>query len=932
MPRMPGSPRPDAKSNDGVYRSLFQQPHLEIPVTAPSSSWFEFLLHPDALQLHLQTLRHQNERGTHGATSAIELVRDFLDQAQLVADEGNGRNNRYRALLKLAAQVALQMEMSLPTIEEKLAPHFQRLLLNGILDFAQSDAAQTELITASQALRLHQRWTLRTLVRESQNGYLTSTAKSDAEEQVSGFQVALSELAERHVEIAQSLQTVLADDGRNDIAPQTQFDAFYDLAVYFFSFSSYERAYECFSRALEVVEDHSDQLTDVTSAVRASLEGYLAACEAVLEAKSIADGKASVVPQVAIDESFAAGDCDRVLTLLQEDVVADSTSRCPPGYRGSMELQALRLVREFKQSNNGGVRALRRMYKCIVICNAVDHVVHSDRDSRVLEGVGSCARLFHEEELLAASEQHGPSGSLFRELVTYTLTLCERIVCNDSSRHEALRQFLIHLTNHVPRVGVFESFSRQLRSLGVVLDPPSQRVNQGPAVESRLRSGARRQRQHFRVANDLLGYYSPQSRLDGVAQSRDCSASANEVRRAILKLVDGTSLPRDHGGVKNLVGFLMLHACWDALQHWRSLCSQSEGLVPVLLDFAIVCGHLMQQVTASTHVSSADPTKPTFSVTRCNKIVSDLLAYRRSLLSLQGLNVGEHGDVSGGGGTGEIAILLVDLPLWMLEAVVCVCAGLLHRSSMRSLSDHRVSFDLNPYGDLALLVAFAPDTPKKKGADETTQDPSLHVATASFLRNALPEIVSLHARGVQCLVQRCPREPRWQSAYAELVLYPIVKLKQPSLSDPRAALCGYLSAASLATNFFSDDAPMTDIIDQSSLVRLSQCLVKVGAHVAAAVPYQCFAPDEFKYGQRILQIAPDSHNPAFFQYFWELPFLELLVHLHSNPKHFNNKYVTLLTHLIQSPELNSSNPASIQKSVEHRILRCYFRDLCRMFL
>jgi hypothetical protein len=50
----------------------------------------------------------------------------------------------------------------------------------------------------------------------------------------------------------------------------------------------------------------------------------------------------------------------------------------------------------------------------------------------------------------------------------------------------------------------------------------------------------------------------------------------------------------------------------------------------------------------------------------------------------------------------------------------------------------------------------------------------------------------------------------------------------------------------------------------------SQCLVKVGAHVAAAVLYQCFAPEEFKYALRILQLAPESHDEAFFQYFWEV--------------------------------------------------------------
>jgi hypothetical protein len=63
-----------------------------------------------------------------------------------------------------------------------------------------------------------------------------------------------------------------------------------------------------------------------------------------------------------------------------------------------------------------------------------------------------------------------------------------------------------------------------------------------------------------------------------------------------------------------------------------------------------------------------------------------------------------------------------------------------------------------------------------------------------------------------------------------------------------------------------------------------------------------------------------------------MPFLELLVHLHATPKHYDTSNVMLLTHLIQSPELNSSNPPQILKEVENRILKCFFRDLCWLYL
>jgi hypothetical protein len=57
MPLMPGSPRPSTPAvevDSGVYRSLFQQPVLDVPPAAPSYAWFEFLLHPEALQKHVR--------------------------------------------------------------------------------------------------------------------------------------------------------------------------------------------------------------------------------------------------------------------------------------------------------------------------------------------------------------------------------------------------------------------------------------------------------------------------------------------------------------------------------------------------------------------------------------------------------------------------------------------------------------------------------------------------------------------------------------------------------------------------------------------------------------------------------------------------------------------------------------------------------------
>ncbi|OQR84527.1 hypothetical protein ACHHYP_13283 [Achlya hypogyna] len=264
------------------------------------------------------------------------------------------------------------------------------------------------------------------------------------------------------------------------------------------------------------------------------------------------------------------------------------------------------------------------------------------------------------------------------------------------------------------------------------------------------------------------------------------------------------------------------------------------------------------------------------------------------------------------------AAAVVELPVAALDTVISLCAGLLQRAYSMNLCEYRVSFDLVPYGDLAVMLAFGPN------------DAAGPMDPVQSMKMAQSDVVKLHGTVLAILLERCPREPRWHCAMADVCVNPIVLQKVSSVSDFKSALRHYLAAASLATNFFA--AGTVEHIDHSSLVRLSHCLVKVGAHVPAAVLYQTFAPDEVVYGLRILQLAPHTHDAAFFQYFYELSFLEMLVHLHANGKQRNAGHVQLLTQLIQCPELNASNPASSKREMEQRILRSFFRELCRVYL
>lgn len=964
-----------------MYRSLFQQPVVDIPPAAPSYAWFEFLLHPEALQKHLATLRLQKQQDEHSATSAIELVREFLDQAQLVADEGNVRNKRYSALLLVAAQVALQMKLPLSKIESALPLHFQRLLLDGIVDFAEQPVSARNEFTKDipvqpyEAHVLHNRWTLRALVSQSQNGYLTCSTRGEGEEISSTYQMALGDLMPNHLQIAQNIQTILMNDEKQKLSAQTQLDAYFDLGTYFFSFSGYEKAYSCFSRALELVEDgesSSDKdAAKMTADERADLEGYLAACEAVLEVQSVNEGPGVLkTPKLQVEIAWEARDWDKVIELLENDIVASQLNRLPPGYRAALEQQALRLLRSSSANTMDddphiAAPTIRFFYKRLAMENAVlTLILDEDQEEATALEICVCVGIRLLQDEIFHSVARGSSAidepkKQFAVLARFILALSGFAFtnCPNSNAQLRIKRFVMQILRHFPCIAELAGVAELLRRCGGLCAteelanvPFAESLDSLVSVEGRLRNAVTKQRDHFHLMADVGSIFAfsgaKQKDTFVAALKQEVGGQAEDV-----DMEDGNASSSGGMQSRQLITFCSANNCWEMLTQCRN-----TGRIPSQqlceLDFAIACGALTQYLSslAASPISNGGPGMKSsksgdksaasgveFSIAASNKLVADAILKWREVVNTIRLNL-EENDNAEEDVEEELTKMLSGLPLWIVEVLVCVSAGLLHRAYMRNICDYRVSFDLTPYGDLAFLEAFAPDSSKaapkpSETADITNMDTSdAQFATVPFLKAFQVDLVALHAKALESLVRRCGREPRWHCAKADLLLNPISKQRLASASDPRAALKGYLVAASLATNFFSDMVSVVDIIDQSSLVRLSQCLVKVGAHVAAAVLYQCFVSDEFKYGLRILRLSPESHDEAFFQYFWELPFLELLVHLHSSPKYQNDRRVTLLTNLIQSPELNSSNPSPVVKDAEQRMLRCYFRDLCRIYL
>lgn len=700
------------------------------------------------------------------------------------------------------------MKLPLSKIEKALPLHFQRLLVDGIVDFAESKEPRSEFtkditLEPYEAHLLHNRWTLRAMVSQSQNGHLTSSTRNEADELMSGFQMALADLMTSHIQIAQNIQAILLDEDKQQLSKQTQLDAFYDLGVYFFSFNGYEKAYECFSRAGELVEDFSDAIK-LTQEEKDSLEGYLAACEAVLESRSMNEGDAiSKSPKAQVELAWESKDWDKVVAFLQADMVAYELTRFPPGYRHGLEHRALRLVRLQNGTlgrDEAAVAKLRHFYKRVALGNAIFQLVQADEHDALIAletCICSIFRLFQEEiyqastQLQSANVASGstPPTCLFDDLADFVLRLTGFLYGNATKRQQMrLQQILVRLVHNFRTIPSLNG-ARELLARCELSDPEVEFYQPGGdlkdvlSVEAQLCASVGRQRMHFRFASDLNGLFafersSDRDALIGLLRNEISSLTAGH---ASLAALDGDD---KSGKWKNLITFCMLHSCWDALTHWKSIAKE-KSLLHCQLEFAIACGALVQYLSSleGTH----DSGKAEFSIMASNKLVAEILLKRRQVLE----TVADGSDVQDE--EVEALHLLSDLPLWILETLVCSSAGLLQRAYMRNICDYRISFELTPYGDLAFLQAFSPESSKKKtaGSAPTDEDAKQESSdsnvggsflTAPFIKSFQADLVSLHRSGLNCLLTRCSREPRWHCAKADLSLNPIVKQKLSSTS------------------------------------------------------------------------------------------------------------------------------------------------------
>ncbi|CAM6112649.1 unnamed protein product [Calypogeia fissa] len=142
------------------------------------------------------------------------------------------------------------------------------------------------------------------------------------------------------------------------------------------------------------------------------------------------------------------------------------------------------------------------------------------------------------------------------------------------------------------------------------------------------------------------------------------------------------------------------------------------------------------------------------------------------------------------------------------------------------------------------------------------------------------------------------------------------------------ALRLYLQAGAIRSAQYCDRASSMnrDIFTPWVIQRMVAACRSVGAGIQAAVLCQCLPVPDHELAFRILQensLIMDRDAAAYFECIWEVPILELLVHLHSRAG--DEERVTQLIALLQQPALNVHNPSAIRQAhistMEQRFLQ-----------
>ncbi|RQM25349.1 hypothetical protein B5M09_011997 [Aphanomyces astaci] len=249
-PPSPNSPARPVPAADRTYRSLFQQPAIEVQPAYAENDWYDFLFLPAKLLAHTKALK-ANPTLT---PTAHDVLTELLRKAK-PAGVDEPTKARDHTLQCLAALVVLQLEFTLEDIEAVVPTNLQKALVDGLVKYATDprkgglnlhDVAQ---IAIDDAMLLRNRWQLRVAIKKMHTSALTVANKlplsdnakppPDEVEQLASISglVPLDQLLD-DIQASLALESTAAASLRRALQM--------DLGVFYFHRRQFDEAVACF--------------------------------------------------------------------------------------------------------------------------------------------------------------------------------------------------------------------------------------------------------------------------------------------------------------------------------------------------------------------------------------------------------------------------------------------------------------------------------------------------------------------------------------------------------------------------------------------------------------------------------------------------------------------------------------------------------------
>ena len=357
---------------------------------------------------------------------------------------------------------------------------------------------------------------------------------------------------------------------------------------------------------------------------------------------------------------------------------------------------------------------------------------------------------------------------------------------------------------------------------------------------------------------------------------------------------------------------------------WYRRCAQILKVATALAELMQLCSTLLQHNHYNEDVARmSSKTSQLFEDFICLLVGGDM----------EGSSSGaEDGNQSWGGQNRKVAPLPLNpsiraVPLIsqltnsrVLMNLASLVAGWLQRCHMAGLI--HLSLSIERYGALAAVTAGASMPPPlgalPHGAGAFSPFPPR--VSPEFGRNLFNVLLERIVELPGVVERDKDKGHRWLQGLADLAFEDEAFVK---------ALQLYLQAGGIKSAFYCDrsSAMTEEVFTQWVLRRMVQACRAIGATVQAALLCQKILPGpDHESAFRILQensliVVRDA--VAYFDCVWEVPLLELLVHMHA--KSGDHERHSALISLLQQPALNAHNPQSVRvahvASLEQRFLQ-----------